>query len=186
MTLAAPVAEPGVARRAIRVRGAVQGVGFRPFVWRLANELRLDGFVRNDAQGVAIEVQGDAVALDRFLDRLSGEAPALARIDAVEACAAPARPATGFAIEPSIAGPTRTGIATDAAICDDCLAELLDPRDRRYRHAFINCTQCGPRYTITGRLPYDRPNTSMRPFGMCEPCTAEYLSLIHISEPTRH
>ena len=174
MTPAAPGAAPVLARRAIRVRGAVQGVGFRPFVWRLANELRLDGFVRNDAQGVAIEVQGDAVALDRFLDRLSGEAPVLARIDVVEACAAPARPATGFAIEPSVAGPARTGIATDAALCDDCLAELLDPHDRRYRYAFINCTQCGPRYTITGRLPYDRPNTSMRAFGLCEACATEY------------
>ena len=174
MTPGAPVATPVPARRAIRVRGAVQGVGFRPFVWRLANELALDGFVRNDAQGVAIEVQGDAVALDRFLDRLSGEAPALARIDAIEACAAQARPATGFAIEPSVAGPVRTGIATDTAICDDCLAELLDPHDRRYRYPFINCTQCGPRYTITGRLPYDRPNTSMRAFALCAACATEY------------
>jgi hydrogenase maturation protein HypF len=165
---------PTVTRRAIRVRGAVQGVGFRPFVWRLANELRLDGFVRNDAQGVAIEVQGDAVALDRFFNRLSGEAPAAARIDAIEACVAQARPASGFAIEPSVVGPARTGIATDAAICSDCLAELFDPRDRRHRYAFINCTQCGPRYTITGRLPYDRPNTSMRAFALCEPCAAEY------------
>jgi hydrogenase maturation protein HypF len=174
VTSAVSATRPRVARRAIRVRGAVQGVGFRPFVWRLANELRLEGFVRNDAQGVAIEVQGDAVALDRFLDRLSGEAPALARIDAIEACAAQARPATGFAIEPSVAGPVRTGIATDTAICDDCLAELLDPHDRRYRYGFINCTQCGPRYTITGRLPYDRPNTSMSAFTLCEPCAAEY------------
>ena len=174
MTLAAPVAEPGVARRAIRVRGAVQGVGFRPFVWRLANELRLDGFVRNDAHGVAIEVQGDAGALDRFLDRLSGEAPAAARIDAIETSAAQARPASGFAIEPSVAGPARTGIAADSGICDDCLAELFDPRDRRYRYAFVNCTQCGPRYTITRRLPYDRPHTSMHAFVLCAPCAAEY------------
>jgi hydrogenase maturation protein HypF len=174
VTSAASAARPRVARRAIRIRGAVQGVGFRPFVWRLANELRLDGFVRNDAEGVAIEVQGDAVALDRFLDRLSGEAPALARIDAIEACAAQARPATGFAIEPSVAGPVRTGIAADTAICDDCLAELLDPHDRRYRYPFINCTQCGPRYTITGRLPYDRPNTSMRAFALCAACATEY------------
>ncbi|HSD53259.1 MAG TPA: carbamoyltransferase HypF, partial [Burkholderiales bacterium] len=169
--LAAP---PGVARRAIRVRGAVQGVGFRPFVWRLANELRLEGFVRNDAHGVAIEVQGDAAVLDRFIDRLSGEAPAPARIDAIEACVAQARPAGGFAIEPSVAGPARTGIAVDAAICDECLAEVFDPRDRRYRYAFINCTQCGPRYTITRRLPYDRPNTSMDAFALCEPCATEY------------
>jgi hydrogenase maturation protein HypF len=174
VTFAASAARPFVARRAIRVRGAVQGVGFRPFVWRLANELRLDGFVRNDAQGVAIEVQGDAGALERFLDRLSGEAPAAARIDAIEASAAPARPSGGFAIEPSIAGPARTGIAADSGVCDDCLAELFDPRDRRHRYAFINCTQCGPRYTITGRLPYDRPNTSMRAFELCEACATEY------------
>jgi hydrogenase maturation protein HypF len=163
-----------VARRAIRVRGAVQGVGFRPFVWRLANELRLEGFVRNDAHGVAIEVQGDTVALDRFIDRLSGEAPAAARIDGIEARAAPARPASGFAIEPSLTGPARTGIAADAAICGDCLAELFDRSDRRYRYAFVNCTQCGPRYTITRRLPYDRANTSMDAFALCGPCAAEY------------
>jgi hydrogenase maturation protein HypF len=161
-------------RRAIRVRGAVQGVGFRPFVWRLANDLRLDGFVRNDAQGVAIEVQGDAAALDRFVDRLTGEAPALARIDAVEEKDAPPASASGFVIERSVAGRARTSIAADAAVCPDCLAELFDPEDRRYRYAFINCTQCGPRYTITGRLPYDRANTSMSPFALCESCRAEY------------
>ena len=174
MTLVAPVAKSGLARRAIRVRGAVQGVGFRPFVWRLAHELRLDGFVRNDAHGVAIEVQGDAVALDRFLDRLSGEAPAAARIDAIEASAAQARPATGFAIEPSVAGPARTGIAPDSGVCNDCLVELFDPRDRRFRYAFVNCTQCGPRYTITHRLPYDRAHTSMHAFVLCAPCAAEF------------
>ena len=162
------------ARRAIRVRGAVQGVGFRPFVWRLANELRLDGFVRNDAQGVAIEVEGEAGALDRFLDRLADEAPGLARIDAIEAREAPPRGAAGFAIEASLAGAARTGIPADTAVCPDCLAELFTPDDRRYRYAFINCTQCGPRYTITGQLPYDRPHTSMRAFALCPPCDAEY------------
>jgi hydrogenase maturation protein HypF len=163
-----------VARRAIRVRGAVQGVGFRPFVWRLAHELCLDGFVRNDAQGVAIEVQGEPPTLDRFVARLAGEAPALARIDAIEAREAPALPASGFAIEASVAGRARTGIAADAAVCEDCLAELFDPNDRRYRYAFINCTQCGPRYTITRRLPYDRAHTSMQAFGLCDACRAEY------------
>ncbi len=130
--------------------------------------------MRNDAQGVAIEVQGAPPALDRFLERLSGEAPALARIDAVEANDAPPASARGFVIEPSVAGRARTGIAADAAICDDCLAELFDPRDRRYRYPFINCTQCGPRYTITGALPYDRANTSMAAFTLCPPCRAEY------------
>jgi len=162
------------ARRAIRVRGAVQGVGFRPFVWRLANELRLDGFVRNDAQGVAIEVEGETGVLDRFVDRLAGEAPGLARIDAIETREAPPRGDAGFAIEASLAGVARTGIPADVAVCPDCLAELFAPGDRRYRYAFVNCTQCGPRYTITGRLPYDRPNTSMRGFALCAPCAAEY------------
>ena len=161
-------------RRAVRVRGAVQGVGFRPFVWRLANELGLAGSVRNDAEGVAIEVEGEARALDAFLARLSGDAPALARIDRVEARPAPARAARGFAIEPSRAGAARTGIAADTAVCADCLAELFDPRDRRYRHAFINCTQCGPRYTISAGLPYDRASTSMREFAMCPACAVEY------------
>jgi hydrogenase maturation protein HypF len=170
----APVAPPGITRRAIRVRGAVQGVGFRPFVWRLANELRLEGFVRNDAHGVEIEVQGEPQALDLFLDRLSGEAPALARVDAIEARAAPELPEGGFAIEPSVAGRARTGIPADAAVCGECLAELFDPHDRRYRYAFINCTQCGPRYTITRRVPYDRPQTSMRAFALCERCGTEY------------
>jgi len=162
------------ARRAIRVRGAVQGVGFRPFVFRLASELRLDGFVRNDAEGVAIEVQGDAGLLERFVDRLAGEAPRLARIDAIEAREAPPREGRGFAIEASVAGRARTGVAADAAVCPECLAELFDPGDRRHRYAFINCTQCGPRYTITERLPYDRPNTSMSAFALCAPCATEY------------
>ena len=162
------------ARRTIRVRGAVQGVGFRPFVWRLANELRLDGFVRNDAEGVAIEVQGEADVVERFVDRLAREAPTLARIDAIEAQEAPARAGGGFAIEPSVAGRARTGIAPDAAVCADCLVELFDPRDRRHRYPFINCTQCGPRYTITVRLPYDRPNTSMQRFALCALCRVEY------------
>ncbi len=162
-------------RRAIRVRGAVQGVGFRPFVWRLANDMALDGWVRNDGAGVAIEVQGRADALDRFVARLGAEAPGLARIDAIEASERhPDAPTGRFAIAASAGGPVATGIAPDAAICPDCLAELCDPGDRRYRYAFINCTQCGPRYTITRKLPYDRPNTSMAPFALCEPCASEY------------
>jgi len=161
-------------RRAIRVRGAVQGVGFRPFVWRLATELGLDGFVLNDAEGVAIEAQGEAGALDRFLERLAGEAPPLARIDAVETRSASTQAVRGFVIAPSRAGAARTGIAADTAVCDACLAELFDPGDRRHRHAFINCTQCGPRYTITAGLPYDRPNTSMRALELCAACAAEY------------
>ena len=166
------------ARRAIRVRGAVQGVGFRPFVWRLANELQLDGFVHNDAQGVAIEIEGESDALDCFIDRLTAEAPKLSRIDSIEAREESPRGRfgyeAGFAIEASVGGVARTGIAADAAVCLECLQELFAPGDRRHRYAFINCTQCGPRYTITERLPYDRPNTSMRTFALCAPCDAEY------------
>lgn len=165
-----PLAE----RRAVRVRGAVQGVGFRPFVWRLAHELGLCGFVCNDAAGVAIEVQGEAPRIDRFLARLAAETPPLARVDAIAAQRVAARPARRFVIEPSRAGTPRTGIAADTAVCDACLAELFDPRDRRHRHAFINCTQCGPRYTIAANLPYDRERTSMRAFAMCAACAAEY------------
>jgi hydrogenase maturation protein HypF len=164
-----------IVRRAIRVRGAVQGVGFRPFVWRLANDMALDGWVLNDGEGVAIEVQGTAQALDRFLARLRTEAPGLSRIDAIEAAERkPDRSTGGFAIAASGGGKVSTGIAPDAAICPDCLAELFEPTDRRYRYAFINCTQCGPRYTITRKLPYDRPNTSMSPFALCRPCADEY------------
>jgi hydrogenase maturation protein HypF len=163
-----------VQRRTIRVRGVVQGVGFRPFVWRLANELALDGFVRNDAQGVAIEVQGDAAALDRFVGRLADEAPGLSRIDAIESQAAAPCAGGGFSIAASVAGTARTGISPDVAVCPDCLAELFAPGDRRYRYAFINCTQCGPRYTIAARLPYDRANTSMAGFALCPACATEY------------
>jgi hydrogenase maturation protein HypF len=161
-------------RRAIRVRGLVQGVGFRPFVWRLARELSIAGWVRNDAQGVAIEVQGEAPALDRFMARLAGEAPGLSRIDGIEERDLPSSPGDGFEIAASCGGRVRTGIAADTAVCDACLGELFDPRDRRYRFPFINCTQCGPRFTITGALPYDRANTSMARFSLCGPCRAEF------------
>jgi hydrogenase maturation protein HypF len=165
----------GEARHALRVRGVVQGVGFRPFVHRLATELRLSGFVRNDAEGVAIEVQGAGEALAIFGRRLRSEAPALSRIDAVECSVRRPVCETGFAIRASgTTGRRLTGVAPDAAVCPDCLGELFDPGDRRWRYAFINCTQCGPRYTITRALPYDRPNTSMAPFVQCPACRAEY------------
>ena len=165
-------------RRYIRVRGQVQGVGFRPFVYRLATELGLSGWVRNDAQGVEIEAQGDPCQLDQLLARLRKEAPLLARIDGIECRSVLSRGAHRdggtFSIEASRVGEVRTGITPDAAICPDCLAELLDPDDRRYRYPFINCTHCGPRYTITTALPYDRPNTSMAAFTMCPACRVEY------------
>jgi hydrogenase maturation protein HypF len=163
-----------VARRAIRIRGAVQGVGFRPFVWRLAHELELGGWVRNDPSGVAIEVQGQADRLEGFVARLAREAPPLARIDAIETRALRADEGRGFRIAASRAGRATTGIAVDAGVCQECLEELFDPRDRRYRYAFINCTNCGPRYSISRALPYDRANTSMAAFALCPPCRSEY------------
>ena len=174
MSIASVPAGSIVARRAIRVRGAVQGVGFRPFVWRLAHELALSGWVRNDPSGVAIEVQGHADILERFLVRLAREAPALARIDAIETRELRAERRRDFDIVASSTGRVNTGVAADTAVCADCLAELFDPRDRRYRYAFINCTNCGPRYTISRALPYDRANTSMAAFALCPPCRGEY------------
>ncbi len=170
------VAESRVRRR-LRVRGIVQGVGFRPFVYRLASELALDGWVGNDAAGVTIEVQGDEQRIVRLARRLRDEAPALARVEAIDVVdCAPLPDGTGFAIRESGGGRPATAIPPDSAICDDCLAELFDPADRRYRYAFVNCTNCGPRYTITRRLPYDRPMTSMAAFGQCPQCLAEYRS----------
>jgi hydrogenase maturation protein HypF len=163
------------ARRRVRVRGAVQGVGFRPYVYRLAQELELAGWVRNDAEGVEIDLQGEPRAVEALLERLEREAPPLARIRAVEAVAAEADArAPAFAIRASRAGAARTSVTPDVAVCAACLEELLDPRDRRYRYAFINCTHCGPRYTITRALPYDRPQTSMAAFRQCPACFAEY------------
>jgi hydrogenase maturation protein HypF len=165
---------PGATRLALRVNGQVQGVGFRPFVYRLARELGLGGAVWNDAGGVHIEVQGADEDVAAFRARLTREAPGLARIDRLEAEARPPEAQVPFRIEPSGAGATRAAITPDVATCPDCLDELFDPDDRRHRYPFINCTQCGPRYTITDALPYDRPNTSMAAFALCPACAAEY------------
>lgn len=182
MTQAAMLAprDAAVERRAIRVSGAVQGVGFRPFVFRLASGLGLAGWVLNDAQGVSIEVQGPASALARFEQRLKSDAPPLARVERLEVAVRPrlAR-ARGFRILASRAGKVSTAVPPDSATCDDCLAELFDPADRRHRHAFINCTQCGPRYTLTRSLPYDRAMTSMAVFPMCPACLREYNDPAH-------
>ena len=160
-------------RLRVRVRGQVQGVGFRPFVHGLAHRLGLTGWVLNDGDGVLAEVQGDDLTF--FLAALEAEAPPLARIDAVEATDVPAvLDETGFAIRASKGGAVTTGVGPDAAVCPDCLAELFDPRDRRHRYPFLNCTHCGPRFTITRRLPYDRPQTAMAGFPMCPDCAAEY------------
>ena len=167
-------------RHAIRVRGAVQGVGFRPFVYRLAHELGLAGWVLNDADGVSIEVQGRPVDLAAFERRLRADAPTLARVAQLDAKRlAPNADSEGFRILPSLSGPVTTAIPPDTAPCTDCLAELFDPADRRHRHAFINCTQCGPRYTLTRALPYDREQTSMAAFAQCPRCLAEYRNPAH-------
>ncbi len=169
-TVESPVAQ----RQRVRVRGTVQGVGFRPFVWRLAHELGLDGWVLNDAEGVLAEVQGAPFALAQFLRRVALDAPPLARVDAVENEARPLEPGEGFAIAASRGGAAATAVTPDAATCPACLAELCDPADRRYRYPFINCTHCGPRFTITRGVPYDRPRTTMAPFAMCPECAREY------------
>jgi hydrogenase maturation protein HypF len=160
--------------RRIRVRGQVQGVGFRPFVYRLAQELNIAGWVRNDGEGVDIEAQGAVQAIDALIARLETEAPPLASVTAVEATEAPTRDARGFEIKVSRHGTANTAVTPDTATCPDCLAELFDAADRRWRHAFINCTHCGPRYTLTRKLPYDRPQTSMAKFAMCPDCRREY------------
>ena len=167
----------------VRCRGLVQGVGFRPFVWRLATELNLQGHVRNDGDGVFIEVCGKPTALAVFRERLAQEAPPRARIEriGVENCIC-TDPQEGFVIAdsaPAAGGRIRTAIGPDSAVCDDCLIELFNPRDRRYRYPFINCTQCGPRYTITRSLPYDRARTSMSAFPQCPNCEAEYRDPAH-------
>jgi len=165
----------GLHRRVIGVRGVVQGVGFRPFVYRLASEESLAGFIGNDTDGVTIEVEGPSSSLDSFLTRLRSEAPPLARIDSVTVRELEPTGATGFRIVASeVLGRVSTGIPADAATCPDCLRELLSPADRRFRYPFLNCTNCGPRYTITRRIPYDRPQTSMARFKMCPACQAEY------------
>jgi hydrogenase maturation protein HypF len=164
-------------RRRIEVRGIVQGVGFRPFVYRLARDLALDGWVRNDAAGVTIEVQGEAASIETLARSVRDQAPTRARIDSVALCeCAPENDAAGFAILESGGGRAGTAIGPDSALCADCLEELFDPENRRHRYAFINCTGCGPRYTITHRMPYDRSTTSMAAFAQCAPCLTEYLS----------
>lgn len=166
---------PPHTRHAVRVRGLVQGVGYRPFVYRLAQEEHLAGWVSNDSEGVLAEIEGPQPQVDHFLHRLRTEKPPLARVDSVESTPLPTTGEQGFTIHLSEhSGQARTGIPADAATCPDCLRELLDPADRRYHYPFLNCTNCGPRFTITRRVPYDRPQTSMAVFPMCPACQREY------------
>ncbi|MCJ7677140.1 MAG: carbamoyltransferase HypF, partial [Anaerolineales bacterium] len=159
----------------VRVTGVVQGVGFRPFVYGLATRLGLMGWVRNTAAGVEIEVDGDPEALQTFVGALRADAPPLARIDRLESQPQAASGFASFTILESLDEPGAfLPVSADVGLCADCLRELFDPGDRRYRYPFINCTNCGPRFTIITAIPYDRPNTTMAGFRMCLACAAEY------------
>lgn len=166
-------------RRRFEISGLVQGVGFRPFVYVTAVDCALSGRVVNDSRGVLAEVEGPRAAVDLFEDRLESEAPPLAVIDSVRVTELETTGGSGFVIDPSPrddgAGTSRRTLASpDVATCDDCLREMADPDDRRFRHPFITCTNCGPRFTIITDLPYDRPNTTMGDFPMCAQCQGEY------------
>ncbi|OKK22145.1 hydrogenase maturation protein HypF [Streptomyces sp. CB00455] len=164
-----------VQRRRVTVRGVVQGVGFRPYVYTRATGLGLAGHVTNTPEGVVAEIEGAPDAVTRFCERLAAEAPPLAVVDAVDHCEMPVAGGAGFTIVASrTGGPARTLISPDVATCADCLAELADPADRRHRHPFITCTHCGPRFTIVTGLPYDRVHTTMAGFPMCPDCAREY------------
>ncbi len=162
-------------RLRVEIHGAVQGVGFRPFVYRLADELALRGWVINDTRGVFIEVEGDAATLAAFLARLPAEAPAVARIVRLTHAWLPATGYTRFEIRHSDGGGERSVLVLpDLATCPACRTDLFDAANRRHRYPFTNCTDCGPRFTIVEALPYDRPNTTMRGFALCPACQAEY------------
>ena len=166
----------GVVCQRIRINGVVQGVGFRPLVWRLAKELGLTGWVRNDAQGVELEVCGGHEKVDALLQRLHHDAPPMARIDAITSrFTESVSVSEDFFILDSRGGRSATMIGPDMTVCRDCLAEMFDPNGRRWRYALTNCGHCGPRYSICSGLPYDRARTSLKPFAMCRKCEAEYL-----------
>ena len=162
-------------RKHIQVSGIVQGVGFRPFVYAQALQHGLGGWVGNNSRGVFIEAEGDAESVETFLRALRTSKPRPARIDAVETTDLQASGDSEFRIvESQDAGGCETSIPPDLALCEDCRREMLDPSDRRFRYPFINCTNCGPRFTIVTGIPYDRPNTTMARFAMCEECRREY------------
>jgi hydrogenase maturation protein HypF len=163
------------AGRHIEIRGTVQGVGFRPFVYQTARRTGVVGRVRNDSRGVLIDAFGPLESVDRFLHVLHCQAPPAARVQTIESMAIPYQEVSEFVIERSAeSSEHRVSIPADLATCDDCLREILDPRDRRYRYPFTNCTNCGPRYSIVNGAPYDRAKTSMSRFVMCDDCCREY------------
>ncbi|MDW8130541.1 MAG: carbamoyltransferase HypF [Bryobacterales bacterium] len=165
----------GVQRLRLVLHGAVQGVGFRPFVYRLATEMGLAGWVLNSSAGLVIEVEGSPEELERFRSRLEIERPPASLVLAREASWLPAKGYAGFRILPSDEAAEKTAaVLPDLATCPECLAEMLDPANRRYLYPFTNCTRCGPRYTIILDIPYDRPRTTMRGFSLCDDCLREY------------
>lgn len=167
--------DPAQHARCWRVSGRVQGVGFRPFVYRLARQHDLHGWVRNDGGVVTIHAQGATDPLRAFDRALQAAAPPAARVAAIESHAAELQALSSFEIRVSIVDAGREGhVPADLFACDDCLAEMRDPAARRFRYPFINCTQCGPRYTVISALPYDRANTTLRRFALCAACAAEY------------
>ena len=164
-----------IERRRLCIGGMVQGVGFRPFVFRLATEMGLNGWINNTTNGVVIEAEGEGGLLKQFIEKLRTDSPPLARIDELTHHRLPVTGYREFSIRHSLSGADpRVLIPPDISTCVDCRRELLDPSDRRYRYPFINCTNCGPRYTIVRKVPYDRPNTFMSEFGMCPRCEKEY------------
>ncbi len=164
-----------IQRLRVEIQGAVQGVGFRPFVFRLATELGLTGWVINDSRGVFVEVEGAEAQLDRFLARLPHEKPVHARIVSLDTAWLPANGYARFEIRHSDHQGAKTVlILPDLATCPDCLADIFDAENRRHRYPFTNCTNCGPRFSIIQALPYDRPNTTMGRFELCPACRAEY------------
>jgi hydrogenase maturation protein HypF len=161
----------------VSIQGIVQGVGFRPFVYQQAKAGNLTGFVTNTSQGVELEIEGDSEAVENFLQTLQNNPPPLSRITGLQVTPLPLAHEPQFSILQSIIQEERSAlISPDIATCQDCLRELKDPTDRRYRYPFINCTNCGPRYTIIQDIPYDRAKTTMAAFIMCAECSEEYHS----------
>jgi len=169
------VSTPTATRARVHVGGIVQGVGFRPFVHALAEELTLSGFVGNDATGVVVEVEGPTEAVDAFVVAVRERPPALAVVESVATTVLPPTGERGFVIAASTSTGVRHALVSpDTATCEDCLVEMADPADRRYRYPFVNCTNCGPRFTIVRDVPYDRATTTMAGFALCPECAAEY------------
>lgn len=174
--MSSPATKVNVQHESIRIRGVVQGVGFRPTVWRIANDMGLRGFALNDAEGVLVDTWGTDDEIEQFCTRVQDECPPLSRIDSIERTVSPDRVEMpdNFKISDSKEGIAKTSVVADAGVCEACAKEALDPFSRRYRYPFTNCTNCGPRLTIIQGIPYDRAMTSMSAFQMCPECQEEY------------